>query len=157
MIRTFRLIAAALALSLSACLGDEPVAPLIEETTFHQSLGVNLAGSTRTQTGLYYRDITIGTGALAQMRSLVSVDYVGYLTNGSSFDQGTVSFNVGLGDLQDMIPGFEEGALGMRVGGVRQLVIPPHLGYGPNRNGDIPGNSILVFNIELVSASGGGT
>ena len=157
MTRTLRLFTALSALAFAGCLGDDPVAPEIATTTFASTLGVNLGASTRTQSGLYYRDVTVGTGALAQLRSRVSVDYALWLPDGRLIEQSDeeLDFTVGLGDLDDLIPGFEEGTLGMRVGGIRQVIIPPHLGYGSSPNGAIPGNSILVFTIELVSASGG--
>lgn len=149
-----RLLAVVLAVTLGGCLDDSPVAPRIETTNFAASLGVDLDASTRTSSGLYYRDIVVGTGNLASVGTPVSVRYSGAFTNGVVFDSGGASrtpanFTVGGGGL---IAGFEEGTLGMRVGGKRQVIIPPHLGYGSQPYGSIPGNSILVFTLELLSA-----
>jgi len=138
------------ALSLAACTESGPVAPDIETANFAASLGVDLANSTKTSTGLYYRDITVGSGATVPATGVVSLTnaYVGYLRSGLEFDSGTFTFNTGTGAV---IPGYDEGVRGMRVGGVRQGIIPPHLGYGSSGTGGIPGNSILVFNITLNS------
>jgi FKBP-type peptidyl-prolyl cis-trans isomerase FkpA len=124
----------------------------IADTTFAASLGINLATMTKTSDGLYYQDSVAGTGATALSGNQVSVTYTGYLTNGSAFGTnvgGTLlTFSVGEGQV---IAGFDEGVLGMKVGGTRKLVIPPSLGYGTIAAGAIPGNSILVFTITLVS------
>jgi peptidylprolyl isomerase len=150
--RPLRLLALALPLSLAACLGD-PTAPKIEETTFAPSLGVDLDASTRTGSGLYIRDLVVGTGSTAQDGATLRVHYKGALPGGFVFDDNVAgvdapfSFELGAGAV---IKGWEEGLLGMRVGGRRQLIIPARLGYGSAGSGVIPPNSILVFTIELV-------
>ena len=151
------LFAVLLPLTFAACLnGTEPVTfpniP-IESTNFAPALNVNLAASTKTSTGLYYRDITVGTGAAVATGQQATITYVGQLANGATFDQSnpsnpTFPFVLGAGQV---IPGFDQGVLGMKVGGVRQLIIPPELGYGAASNGAIPGNSVLVFSVTLVS------
>ena len=148
-------LAMSLAVAMAGCLDDSPVAPRIETTQFAPSLGVDLDASTRTSSGLYYRDIVVGTGALAGLGSSVSVRYSGAFVNGVVFDSGgatrdPIGFTIGA---NDVVPGFEEGTFGMRVGGKRQVIIPPHLGYGSRPYGSIPGNSILVFTLELLSVN----
>lgn len=158
MLRTpvfFRLLALAAAVSVAGCLSDSPTGPTIAGTTFDPSLGIDLDDFTRSSSGLYYRDIVVGTGAQAVVGSHASVRYSGSLTNGTVFDSGGVdrdpaNFIVGAGDL---IYGFEEGTFGMRVGGKRQIIIPPELGYGPQPRQGIPANSILVFTLELLSST----
>jgi FKBP-type peptidyl-prolyl cis-trans isomerase len=147
---TLRLFALCAVMGVSACLGDSPTGPRIETTPFAPGLGVDLDASTRTASGLYYRDITIGTGTLASVGSDVVVGYSGALPNGFVFDPGDdpIDFIIGAGGL---VAGFEEGTVGMRVGGKRQLIIPPHLGFGSQPRQGIPPNSILVFTIELLS------
>lgn len=136
-------------LTLSACLGDSstktdyPLVP-IESTTFATSLGVNLAASTKTASGLYYRDITVGTGTTIAAGQTLNVKYSGALANGSVFDAGTYSFTIP----GSVIQGWNEGLLGMKVGGSRQLIIPPALGYGANGSGPIPPNAVLVFTVQ---------
>lgn len=97
-------------------------------------------------------DITVGTGAEATTGSTVSVHYTGALTDGtkfdSSLDRGTpFSFPLGAGQV---IKGWDEGVVGMKVGGKRKLVIPPSLGYGDRAVSTIPANSTLVFEVELL-------
>jgi FKBP-type peptidyl-prolyl cis-trans isomerase len=132
------------------CLDDSPFVPKIEDTNFHESLGVDLAASTMTASGLYYRDILVGAGAQVPAAGNValSTTYALYLRTGELIDDGEYALTIGAGEA---IEGFEEGLRGMRVGGQRQLIVPPKLGYGDRPNGDIPANSILVFTVVLVS------
>jgi FKBP-type peptidyl-prolyl cis-trans isomerase len=151
------LIAALLPLTFAACLsGTEPTTYpniAIENTVFDPSLNVNLAASTKTSTGMYYRDVTPGTGATAATGKTLTISYKGQLATGSIFDQSSASqptfdFTLGAGQV---IPGFDQGFVGMKVGGVRQLIIPPSLGYGTAANVGIPPNSVLVFSVTLVA------
>ena len=140
---------ALLPVTFAACLGDQttttvtPAVP-IESTTFAASLGVNLASSTKTPSGLYYRDIRVGTGVTIVAGQKLSVKYSGALANGSVFDAGTFPFTIP----GNVIQGWNEGLLGMKVGGSRQLIIPPSLGYGAAGSGPIPPNAVLVFTVE---------
>lgn len=154
MFRSLRTLLVALPLALGAC-SSSTTAPTIEEATFAPALGVNLATSTRLATGVYYRDVTAGTGATVANSQSLSVRYSGFLTNGSSFDANPAPaplFTFTLG-AREVISGWDQGIIGMRVGGVRQLIIPPAFGYGNNAVGGIPANSILVFTVEVIAAS----
>lgn len=151
------LIAALLPLSFAACLsGTEPVTypnVAIENTVFDPGLNVNLATSTKTSTGMYYRDITPGTGATVATGKTLTVSYKGQLATGAIFDQSTPanpSFDFVYGSGQ-VIPGFDQGLVGMKVGGSRQLIIPPSLGYGSAANVGIPPNSVLIFTVNLIA------
>jgi len=151
-IRTPLLIA--VLFTVAACLEAAPFVPRIEDVSFAPQLGVDLAASTKTASGLYYRDITVGDGATvrtAESGDTVAVRYTGWLRSGVQFDSNVGAANpfTFVTGLQQVIDGFDEGARGMRVNGVRQLIIPPSLGYGAAGSGGIPGNSILVFNITL--------
>ena len=97
---------------------------------------------------------TLLFGTQATTGSRVTVNYAGYLysataaeNKGTRFDAGTLPFTVGTG----VIAGFSQGVVGMRVGGLRRVIIPPSLGYGSQANGSIPANSTLVFDIELTT------
>lgn len=141
-----------LPLVAGAC-DSSPTAPSIERTTFAPGLDVDLSAMTRTASGLYVRDRVVGTGATATTGQTVSVRYTLHLPDGRQIDENQppkplLSFRVGDPNL---IQGFNEGVIGMRVGGRRQLVVPPSLGYGDQPNGRIPANSILVFTVDLVS------
>jgi FKBP-type peptidyl-prolyl cis-trans isomerase len=109
----------------------------------------------KTASGLEYWDIKAGTGAEAKVGHKVKVDYTGWLTNGKKFDSsvGTgkpFEFMLGAGQV---IKGWDEGVAGMKVGGKRQLRIPPELAYGAKGYpGVIPPNSTLVFDVQLVGA-----
>lgn len=109
---------------------------------------------TKTASGLQYWDIKVGTGATAAAGQKVKVHYTGWLTNGKKFDSsvGTghpFEFTLGNGDV---IKGWDEGVAGMKVGGKRQLHIPPDLGYGANGtpDGTIPPNAALIFDVQLI-------
>jgi FKBP-type peptidyl-prolyl cis-trans isomerase len=108
---------------------------------------------TTTASGLQYWDIVVGTGATATPGVNVQVHYSGFLTNGQKFDSSRdrnepFVFPLGAGQV---IKGWDEGVAGMKVGGQRQLRIPPQLGYGAaGAPGAIPPNATLIFDVELL-------
>ncbi len=103
--------------------------------------------------GLQYWDIKVGTGTTAAPGKTVSVHYTGWLTNGKKFDSSVdrgepFQFKLGAGEV---IKGWDEGVAGMKVGGKRQLRIPPNLAYGSRgAAGVIPPNATLIFDVELL-------
>ncbi len=106
-----------------------------------------------SSTGLVSTDETVGTGDVAEAGKTVSVNYVGTLSDGTKFDSSydrnqPFEFQLGAGQV---IKGWDQGVVGMKVGGKRKLVIPPDLGYGDQANGKIPANSTLTFEIELLA------
>jgi len=147
-------LAAMALIALASCTPEASTAPAadISTVTFASALGINLSAMTKTASGLYYQDAPAGTGTTAVAGNHVTVHYTGYLTNGSSFDTsiGKTPFGFTLGAGQ-VISGWDEGVAGMKVGGTRKLVIPPALGYGATAVGSIPANSVLVFNVQLLS------
>lgn len=103
-------------------------------------------------------DLRVGTGAAAASGSVVTVAYTGWLYDASKPDQkgllidtslGRAPFSFTLGSGQ-VIKGWDQGLVGVKVGGVRRLVVPPSLGYGGTRNSAIPPYATLVFEIELL-------
>jgi FKBP-type peptidyl-prolyl cis-trans isomerase FkpA len=128
----------ALSLAWVACV-DTPSAPT-QYTAFSQT------------------DLRVGTGVVAADRDLLTVVYTGWLYDetvsdgkGPVFDASRpgspLQFVLGQGDV---IQGWDQGLVGIRVGGVRRLVIPPSLAYGGTREGILPPNATLIFEIELV-------
>jgi FKBP-type peptidyl-prolyl cis-trans isomerase FkpA len=104
-------------------------------------------------------DLRLGTGAAAASGNALTVNYTGWIYDptkadfkGIQFDStaatGPFTFTLGAGSV---IPGWDQGLVGMQAGGLRQLIIPPSLAYGNVRNGAIPPNAALVFEVELVS------
>ena len=119
--------------------------------------GGDTGTSASTGGTLVVEDLVVGTGATAVVGDTVTVHYIGTLTNGtkfdSSYDRGTPlpPFRLGAGAV---IPGFDQGVAGMKIGGKRRLTIPPSLGYGNQAVGSIPPNSTLIFEVELIAIAG---
>jgi hypothetical protein len=135
----------------TATTTPQPVAADPEDVShvaFDPSLGVHLDAMVRRASGLYVQDLATGTGAVAALGRSIVVRYTGWLPNGKRFDGSEITVTLGS---NKTIRGWEEGLLGMRVGGKRRLIIPPHLGYGAKATGEIPANSILVFEMEALS------
>jgi len=109
---------------------------------------------TNSNAKLQITDEKIGTGAAVKKGDTVDIKYTGTLTNGTIFDStdkhGGTPFETQIG-VGQVIAGWDQGIIGMKVGGKRKLVIPPSLGYGDQSVGSIPANSTLIFQVELVS------
>lgn len=155
-IRSFALVT--VVLSLAACskpastLPTDPANQVIATATFDTSLHVDLKASTQTPSGLYYRDVVVGTGPVAAPLDTVAAGYSGALTDGKQFDASPPGqpyvFILGT---HSVVAGWDEGIAGMHVGGKRQLIIPASLGYGPGGRAPIPPNGLMVFTVELVA------
>ena len=129
--------------------GSGPLNPVLEAATYAPALQVDLKGSTKSASGLYYRDLVVGTGAEAVVGKQVTAKYSGTQADGTPVDAGVYPFILGA---HAVIPGWDEGVAGMKVGGKRQLIIPSDLAYGPNGSPPrVPANAILVFTVELVA------
>ena len=112
------------------------------------SLGVNIATMTRKSDNLFYQDLTVGTGEAVTVGKTLTMNYTGWLANGTRFDGGQFAFALGTGMV---ISGWDQGIQGMKVGGKRKLVIGSDLGYGARGSGPIPPHATLVFDVEVVS------
>ena len=136
---------------------NQPLATSTPSATIVATAEPVASSSAKLQTmkdGLIIQDEVVGTGAEAAAGKTVTVNYVGTLTDGTKFDSSydrnqPFSFVLGAGQV---IPGWDEGVSGMKVGGKRKLTIPPSLGYGAQGvPGAIPGNATLIFEVELLS------
>lgn len=115
------------------------------------------AKPTRTDSGLQYTDVKPGVGKTPEQGQIVIVHYTGTLADGTRFDSSRdrkdpFKFKLGAGQV---IKGWDEGISTMKIGGQRQLIIPPELGYGENgAGGVIPPNATLHFDVELIGVEG---
>ena len=141
-------VAAALTLVLAACGDDNLLGPLPEDAEYAASLGIDLADFTESPTGLLYRDDIVGTGSLAGTGDIVSVDFTGWLADGTVFDSGTFPFQLGV---SAVIAGFVEGVTGMQLGGDRTVIVPAQLAYGSDGRQNVPGDAVLIFNLVLTA------
>lgn len=150
MMRRFVLLIPALLLAV-ACGGDDGNGGPTSPTS--PSVGLDVPFSTE--------DLTVGTGQEAMNGDTLSVHYTGWLydpnaaeNKGMEFDSSRsrdpFEFTLGAGGV---IAGWDQGVLGMRVGGLRRIVIPPELGYGSSGQGPIPGDATLLFEVELLGIS----
>lgn len=145
--------------ALAALLAGCPDPPTVAICTPAAVDTASVSGDTITTiSGLRFVDSAPGGGVALAWCTRVAVHYTGYLLDGTKFDSSRdidrpLVFTPGLGGLID---GFEQGVIGMRVGGTRRLIIPPALGYGsePVRDATgaiiVPGNSTIVFDIEVL-------
>jgi FKBP-type peptidyl-prolyl cis-trans isomerase FkpA len=125
---------------------------LFQQNPMNQDSSATAVNTTQSNGGVIINDAVIGTGAEVKSGQLVSVNYVLSLSDGTLIQDSKASgrpfqFTLGAGQV---IPGWEQGFAGMKVGGVRTIIIPPELGYGAQQTGPIPPNSTLVFTIELL-------
>lgn len=130
-------------LPTNAIISSPPKQPLTEE---------EMNNFQTTASGLKLQDTVVGTGAEVKSGSTVTVNYLGTFMDGTKFDssydrRAPFSTQIGVGVV---IKGWDEGIVGMKVGGKRKLIIPPSLGYGEVASGAIPPNSTLVFEVELL-------
>ncbi|MFI5251501.1 MAG: FKBP-type peptidyl-prolyl cis-trans isomerase [Bacteroidota bacterium] len=133
---------------------NPPKDTIIKEASMNYPGDSTQAQPTSTNSGLEYIDIIAGAGASPLKGQKVTVHYTGYLTDGKKFDSSVdraqpFSFTIGVGQV---IRGWDEGVLTMKIGGKRKLIIPPELGYGEEGagNGLIPANATLIFDVQLL-------
>jgi peptidylprolyl isomerase len=148
---SFKVVMTASALSIifavSALAAEEKTKPEVKATAAKQ---------VTTASGLKYVDVKVGSGASPVKGKQVKVHYTGTLENGKKFDSSVdrkepFSFVIGVGQV---IPGWDEGVMGMKVGGKRKLIIPSKLGYGERgAGGVIPPNATLLFDVELLDVT----
>jgi peptidylprolyl isomerase len=128
------------------------ISPLVGESQLRQTLGLESSSFS-----LAYIDTQVGTGELAAPHKWYTIQYTGYLVDGTKFDSsydhpGAEPISINYGQHQ-VIPGWDTGFDGMRIGGKRRLFIPYQLAYGAQGKPPIPPKAELIFDVELVSQS----
>ena len=145
---TFVIVASSLI--MFACQKNEPVAPA---ASVAKDSAAPASAMKKTPSGLQYEDLVAGSGNTPSPGKQVTVHYTGWLTNGTKFDSSLdknqpFTFTIGKGEV---VPGWDEGVMTMKLGGKRKLIIPPELGYGAaGAGGVIPPNATLVFEVILL-------
>lgn len=139
---------------IPACIQKDPTREGEQNTPVADSVPqAATEGMTKTSSGLRYQDIVPGSGASPSSGKTVVVHYTGRLANGITFDSSLdrnepFVFVIGAGQV---IKGWDEGVMSMKIGGKRKLIIPPELGYGAAGAGDkIPPNATLEFEVILL-------
>jgi FKBP-type peptidyl-prolyl cis-trans isomerase FkpA len=154
MAKTLAVIVATLAFSgtiFAQTPAHKPVHPVRPNTNAPTKV---TGDGVKTDSGLQYWDIKVGTGEAAKVGSHVKVHYTGWLSTGRKFDSSVdanqpYEFTLGKGEV---IKGWDEGVAGMKVGGKRQLRIPPDLAYGAEGHPKvIPPNATLIFDVQLLA------
>ena len=162
--------AVAVLATLAGCADEGPITPEAPDITtlvFATELNVDLSQMTLLSSGLYIRDLVTGEGARAGSQLGARFNYQGWLHDGTPVDKGLYPANqflpgaflgldgevyylVGSGQT---IAAWDIGLEGMRVGGTRQLVVPPKLAFGGNGSADgrVPGNAVMVYVFELLA------
>jgi len=142
----FILFAFALAFGLSSC--NKVTQAEKEDLTIQNYISDHGLTATKTASGLYIVIKSVGTGSACNSNSDVRVRYKGYYDNGEVFDQSLssgIEFN-----LQNVIKGWTEGIPFFKEGGEGILLIPSSLGYGSQGAGEVPGNTVLIFDVKLI-------
>ena len=144
------LITLAIVIFASCSKNDTPTDYVTQNDTDIQTyITDNNLNAQKSSTGLYYVIEEEGSGEQPTQNNNVTVAYKGYFLNGSVFDQSNA--NGATFNLRQVIPGWTEGITYFKEGGKGKLLIPAHLGYGNNNYNGIPGGSVLIFDITLIS------
>ena len=150
------LVLAAIALAAAALWAQTPAHKRIQVVPNTNAPTKVTGDGVKTDSGLQYWEIKVGTGEEAKDGDRVKVHYTGWLTTGKKFDSTVdahqpYSFTLGKGEV---IKGWDEGIAGMKVGGKRQLRIPPELAYGEaGFKTIIPPNATLIFDVQLLAVA----
>jgi FKBP-type peptidyl-prolyl cis-trans isomerase FkpA len=139
------------ALAAMSCASPRAADP-IPQDVFADELGIDLSRMERTESGLYVQTLRRGHGEAAEEGDNIVVHYEGWLPSGTKFESSRarhepIEIPLGMGVV---IAAWDEGLVGMRVGELRRLVVPPELGYGARGSGNVPPDTPMVFQVELM-------
>ncbi|WP_426029386.1 FKBP-type peptidyl-prolyl cis-trans isomerase [Caulobacter sp. DWP3-1-3b2] len=154
MVRSLSLILAlGVALTLSACGPNPKQKQSLDAANAFMAANAKQAGVVTLPDGLQYKVVRSGPddGAMPAPIDTVTVNYEGKLTDGTVFDSSYERHEPATFPLQGLVPAWKEALVMMRPGDEWTLYVPPGLGYGAEDKGPIPGNSVMVFRIELIS------
>lgn len=142
-------------LTATGACRDLPFEPEDPATvTYAPALGIDLGAYTRDTSGVYYRDLAVGSGGTPiEATSTITVRYQGWLADGRLFDSNINATQSTIRPISDFIAGWQSGLAGMRAGGRRRLLIPPSRAYGNTSTPIIPAGSVLVFEIDIESVT----
>ena len=135
-----RSLAVALLIALAACGDDDPTGPDIRDLVYAPSLGVDINTFTEDPSGIFYKDVVVGQGPPAQNGSLVDIGVQGWLVDGFEVQNYWMPTNIRVG-LENVIKGLDLAIVGMRAGGERKVIIPPHLAHEQNL--------VMVFRLQV--------
>jgi FKBP-type peptidyl-prolyl cis-trans isomerase len=148
-------LASVFVLTLAACGGSgsapatTPAPVAFDSTKFAPDLAVDLKSFTRLPSGMYIFDAVKGNGVVAAEGRKVTFRYSAFLPDGSLVESQRQPIEAEMNE--GMIKGLRFGLAGMHAGGQRRLVVPPSMAYGRSQVGRVPPNSVLVFDVELLS------
>jgi len=138
---------------VTACKTDDDTTDFIERNNEEilAYIDKNNLDAQKSESGLYYVIDALGSGEQPTPTSYVTVAYKGYFLDGTTFDEsGANGISFGL---QQVIKGWTEGITYFKEGGKGKLLVPSHLGYGPQGRPGIPGGAVLIFDIHLISVN----
>jgi len=134
-----------------ACSSSSPTGPRTpEDVTFNPALGIDLAEFDRLPSGVYIKTDVEGDGPAVAAGNQVTVNYELRLVDNSLLEASPPSLSFVLDDGR-VIPGFDIGVTGMRLGEQRRIIIPSNLAYGAGGQGAIPPNAVLIFDVTLIA------
>ena len=149
-----RLVTLLPSILLASCLQTPDRCPIIPsdpaQETFAPALGVDIATMEKTELGDYRKDLVVGAGAPLTTLATVQIHYSAYLSNGTLIAQ-VIDQPLPLDLSRQATVGLADGMLGMFVGGQRLIVVPSQLALGACENGPVPGNSTIVYKVELLA------
>ncbi len=159
LVKSARAVAAVTVALVAMACGEDPVGPdfeVIEEVEFAASLAIDLGTFERRSTGVYWKDVIVGTGEEVVHGTRPTITFTGWLADGTQFQTGSENFLMGN---KEVISGIEDGILNQLTGGTRRIIVPPNRGFAGqglidmSGNQIVPGGAVLVYEITVDSVA----